>query len=86
MKNRPHIGVLLGAMLLEFDHNVFFDFWNFWFLDRVVGGPKNGQNGILLRLQPKVKKTDYAWNLILYLPVCLPFQQKKNHRDQIQGA
>ena len=35
MKNRPHI----GAMLLEFDHGVFFYFIKFWFLDRVVGGP-----------------------------------------------
>ena len=41
MKNRPHIGVLLGAMLLEFDHGGFFDFRKFWFLDRVVGAPQN---------------------------------------------
>ena len=41
MKNRPQIGVLLGAMLLEFDYGGFLDVWQFWFLDSIAGGPLN---------------------------------------------
>ena len=32
--------MLLGTMLIEITHAGFFQSANFWFLDRVVGGPQ----------------------------------------------